>query len=129
VLPRADFVLLATPLTPETRGMISRERLARLRPGAGIVNMARGAIVDQDALCDALDAGRLSGAVLDVFTPEPLPPDSRVWTTRNLVVSPHVSCDDPATYTSLSLDLLLANLECWAAGRPMPNRIDTARWY
>ena len=129
VLPRADLLLLATPLTPQTKGILSRQRLALMKPTAGLVNIGRGALVDQDALCDALDAGKLAGAVLDVFTPEPLPPDSRVWTTRNLVVSPHVAADDPATYTPLSLDLLLKNLEAWAAGKPMPNRIDTQRWY
>lgn len=128
-LPEADILLLACPLTPETTGMISRARLARMKPTAGIVNMARGAIVDQEALCDALEAGRLGGAVLDVVTPEPLPPDSRIWDTPNLLLSPHVSVDDPHTYTPRSLDLFFTNFGHWLKGEPMPNRIDTRRGY
>jgi phosphoglycerate dehydrogenase-like enzyme len=129
VLPRADVLLLAAPLTPETKGILSRQRIALMKPEAGVVNLGRGGLVDQDALCDALEAGKLAGAVLDVFTPEPLPADSRVWTTRNLVVSPHVSADNPATYTPLSIDLLLDNLACWVEGKKLPNQIDPARWY
>ncbi len=129
VLPRADVLLLAMPLTPQTNGLMSRERLARLKPGAGFVNMARGAAVDQDALCDALDAGRIANAVIDVMVPEPLPPESRVWSTRNLLLAPHVSCDDPATYTPRSLDVFFANLALWRRGEKMPNAIDVSRWY
>jgi phosphoglycerate dehydrogenase-like enzyme len=129
VLPRADVLLLAAPLTPETKGMLSRARLALMKPSAGLVNIGRGGLVDQEAMCDALDAGKLAGAVLDVFTPEPLPADSRVWTTRNLVVSPHVAADNPATYTPLSIELLLDNLAAWIDGKKLPNQIDPARWY
>jgi phosphoglycerate dehydrogenase-like enzyme len=129
VLPEADILLLACPLTERTRNLVDRRRLALLKPGAGVVNMARGAVIDQDALCDALDAGRLGGAVLDVVVPEPLPPDSRVWTTRNLILVPHVSADDPRTYTPRSLDIFFANFARGLAGGDMPNRIDPARGY
>jgi glyoxylate/hydroxypyruvate reductase A len=129
VLPEADILLLTCPLTPATRGLISRERLALMKPTAGIVNMARGAVVDQDALCDALDEGRLAGAVLDVFVPEPLPPESRIWTTRNLLMAPHVSSDDPLTYTPRSLDVFFKNLAHYVAGEPLPNAVDLARGY
>ena len=124
VLPRADVLLIACPLTDETRGLISRDRLALLRPTAGVINMARGGIVDLDALCDQLDAGRLSGAVLDVVTPEPPPLDSRVWTTPNLIMTPHVSADDPLTYTPRSLDIFFENLRSWLDGEPPPNLVD-----
>jgi glyoxylate/hydroxypyruvate reductase A len=109
--------------------MITRGLLSLLPPHAGVVTMARGAVLDQDALCDLLEAGRLSGAVLDVFDPEPIPPGHRLWRTPNLVISPHVSCDDPESYVPRTLDLLFRNLAAWREGRPMPNEVDRARGY
>jgi phosphoglycerate dehydrogenase-like enzyme len=129
VLPRTEFLVLACPLTEATRGMMDRRRLNLLPRDAGVVNIGRGALVDQDALCDLLDNGHLSGAVLDVFTPEPIPPGHRLWTTRNLIISPHTSVDDPATYNPHSLDLFFANLRARQDGRPMPNLFDPARGY
>jgi phosphoglycerate dehydrogenase-like enzyme len=93
------------------------------------VNIGRGALVDQDALCDLLDDGHLSGAVLDVFTPEPIPQGHRLWTTRNVIISPHTSVDNPPTYNADSLDLFFANLRAWREGKPMPNLFDTIRGY
>ena len=129
VLPRTEFLVLACPLTDATRGLMDRRRLGLLPSGAGLVNIGRGALIDQDALCDLLDAGQLSGAVLDVFTPEPIPPGHRLWTTRNLIISPHTSVDDPNTYNPRSLDLFFDNLRAWREGRPMPNLFDPARGY
>ncbi|GAC1337282.1 MAG: D-2-hydroxyacid dehydrogenase [Acetobacteraceae bacterium] len=129
VLPEAEFLVLATPLTAQTRGLLSRARIALLPPGAGVVNIGRGGIVDQDAVLDALDADRLGGAVLDVFDPEPVPPGHRVWTTRNLIVTPHTSADDPNTYNPRSLDIFFENLHAWQNGSPLPNRFDVARGY
>lgn len=128
-LPRADFLVLACPLTPATRGLADRRRLGLLPEGAGVVNIGRGRLLDQDALCDLLDGGHLGGAVLDVAHPEPLPPTHRLWRTKNLIVTPHVSCDDPATYTARSLAILFANLRAWRAGEKLPNRVDLARCY
>lgn len=128
-LPEAEFLLLATPLTEATRGLLDRRRIGLLPPGAGVINIGRGALLDQDALCDALDEGRLGGAVLDVFTPEPVPRGHRLWTTRNLVMTPHVSADDPRTYNPLSLDLFRANVRAWREGKALPNRFDTGRGY
>jgi phosphoglycerate dehydrogenase-like enzyme len=129
VLPLTEFLVLACPLTDATRGMITRERLMALPRGAGVVNIGRGALVDQDALCDLLDDGYLSGAVLDVFTPEPIPTGHRLWNTRNLIISPHTSVDDPDTYNSHSLDLFFDNLRAWREERRMPNLFDPARGY
>ena len=129
VLAEAEFLLLACPLTAATRGLINRDRLEALPSGAGLVNIGRGELVDQDALCDLLDNGHLSGAVLDVFTPEPIPRLHRLWSTPNLIVSPHTSADDPATYNPHSLDIFLDNLRAWNDGRPLPNRFDIARGY
>jgi glyoxylate/hydroxypyruvate reductase len=129
VLPETEFLVLACPLTDATRGLIDRRRLALLPPDAGLVNIGRGELLDQDALCDRLDDGHLSGAVLDVFTPEPIPPDHRLWSTPNLIISPHTSADDPATYNPHSLDIFLVNLRAWRDGRPLPNRFDIVRGY
>jgi glyoxylate/hydroxypyruvate reductase len=129
VLPETDILVLATPLTEATRDMMTRARLALLPRGAALVNIGRGALIDQDALCDMLDAEALSGAVLDVFVPEPVPPGHRLWTTKNLVMTPHVSCDDPAHYNERSLDIFLANLRADRSGAELPNRFDTVRGY
>lgn len=129
VLPGADVLVLAMPLTPATRGMITRGLLSLLPLRAGVVNLARGGVVDQDALCDMLEAGRLSGAVLDVFDPEPIPPGHRLWRTPNLIITPHVSSDDPETYNPRTLDIFFRNLAAWRAGEPMPNEVDRARGY
>jgi phosphoglycerate dehydrogenase-like enzyme len=129
VLPEAEFVVLATPLTSQTRGLLSRDRIAKMPPGAGVVNVGRGALADQEALLDALDSGHLGGAVLDVFDPEPIPPGHRLWTTRNLIITPHTSADDPNTYNALSLDIFFENLRALRDGKPLPNRFDVARGY
>ena len=75
MLPETEFLVLACPLTNATRGLMNRDRLERLPSGAGLLNIGRGELIDQDALCDLLDSGHLSGAVLDVFKPEPIPPE------------------------------------------------------
>lgn len=129
VLAGTEFLVLACPLTDATRGLIDRRRLGLLPKGAGIVNIGRGELVDQDALCDLLESDHLSGAVLDVFTPEPIPEGHRLWTTPNLIISPHTSADDPATYNPRSLDIFLDNLRAYQDGKPLPNRFDIARGY
>jgi len=129
VLPAADMLVLAMPLTARTRGMFTRERLSLLKPGAGLVNIARGSVIDQEALCDMLDEGRLGGAVLDVFTPEPVPAGHRLWRTRNLVMVPHCSSDDPDTYTPMTLDIFFRNLAALRAGKRLPTEIDIVQGY
>ena len=129
VLPETDFLVLACPLTPLTRGILDRRRIALLPPSASVVNIGRGPLLDQDALCDALDAETVAGAFLDVFVPEPIPTGHRLWTTRNLVVSPHVSSDDPTTYNARSLDVLIENVRAFEAGRALPNLFDREKGY
>jgi phosphoglycerate dehydrogenase-like enzyme len=128
VLPDADFVVVAAPLTPETRGVMNRARLALLKPEAGLINVGRAPLVDYEALCDMLSDGRLAGAVLDVFDSEPLRADSPLWSTTNLVVTPHVSCDDPR-YMDLLLDRWFGNFERFLAGKPLRNRVDRKLGY
>jgi phosphoglycerate dehydrogenase-like enzyme len=129
VLPATECLVLACPLTAATRGLMDRRRLSLLARDAGIVNIGRGQLLDQDALCDRLDDGHLSGAVLDVFTPEPIPPGHRLWSTPNLIISPHTSADDPGTYNPRSLDIFFDNLRAWRNGETLPNRFDTVRGY
>jgi glyoxylate/hydroxypyruvate reductase len=129
VLPATEFLVLACPLTAATRNLLDRRRIALLPAGAGVINIGRGALVDQEALCDRLDAGTLCGAVLDVFTPEPIPKGHRLWSTRDLIISPHTSADDPNTYNPISLDIFFDNLRAWQEERPLPNRFDIQRGY
>ena len=129
VLRHTEFLVLACPLTEDTRELLDRRRIALLPRGAGVVNVGRGGLVEQDALLDALDTGHLGGAVLDVFTPEPVPSDHRLWRTPNLVMTPHMSSDDPGTYVARSLDIFFANLAARTDGRPLPNQVDVVRGY
>lgn len=129
VLPQADFVIAATPDTPETRNLLDRRRLGLLKPSAGVVNIGRQSVMDYDALCDMLDAGALSAAILDVFEVEPLPSPSRIWTTRNLVVTPHISADDGDAYVPLTLDLFFRNFERFVAGEPLLNVVNPKLGY
>ncbi|MSP83988.1 MAG: D-2-hydroxyacid dehydrogenase [Alphaproteobacteria bacterium] len=128
-LGRADFVVVAAPATAATEHLIDRRRLGLMRPGAGLVNIGRAAVVDYDALCDALVAGRLGGAILDVFNPEPLPAESRLWHTPRLVIVPHVSSDDANSYADRVLDLFFENAARLLASRPLRNRVVPSRQY
>jgi phosphoglycerate dehydrogenase-like enzyme len=128
VLPKADFVIVTTPLTAETRGLINRERINLLKPGAGFVNIGRSPIVDYVALRERLEKEELGGAVLDVFDQEPLPPDSPYWTTKNLVVLPHISCDDPR-YIEHLLDFWFENFERFLAGKKLKNIVNRQLGY
>lgn len=119
-LPGADWLLLACPLTAQTEGMVDAQALALLPAHAQLVNVARGEIVDQPALVDALRSGRLGGAFLDVFAQEPLPADSPLWTLANVIVTPHsagISDGNAARVQRLFLD----NLRRWRAGEPLHN--------
>jgi glyoxylate reductase len=118
-LERADFVSIHAPLTPETRHLIDADALAHMKPTAILVNTARGPIVDHDALADALRAGRLAGAGLDVTDPEPLPPGHPLYATPNLLVVPHIGSATTTARAAMAdraVDNLLAGLD----GRPMP---------
>lgn len=129
VLPQADFLLIAAPLTEDTRGLIGAAKLDLLKPGCGIVNMGRARIMDYDALAERLADGRIGGAILDVFDPEPLPAESPLWSTPNLIIVPHCSSDDPERYMPAVLDMFFENLGRYLSGRPLRNRIDLGRQY
>ncbi len=129
VLPETEFLLLACPLTPLTRGILDYRRLSLLPPGAGVVNIGRGPLIVEDALADLLLSGHLGGAILDVFATEPLPPAHRFWRTPNLIVTPHISADDPTTYNPRTLDRFFTALAALRRGETPPNTVDRARGY
>ncbi len=128
VLPKADFVVVTTPLTPETRNLLSRARLDLLKPEAGVVNIGRSPVMDYEALREKLAKGEIAGAVLDVFQPEPLPADSPFWETPNLIALPHVSCDDPR-YIEHLFDFWFENLKRHLAGKKLTNIVDRKLGY
>lgn len=109
LLPRADFVVLACPLTDETRGLIGAAALAAMKPTAHIVNVARGRVVDEPALIAALQAGRIAGAALDVTVDEPLPEASPLWTMPNVLITPHTG-GETHKYEDNVLDMMMENL-------------------
>ncbi len=126
VLPATDVLILTTPLTPATIGLLDRRRLELLPDGAVIVNIARGPVIDTSALAGVLadglpGGGRLGGAALDVTDPEPLPADSPLWDRADVLISPH-SASTVATENETLTRLFLDNLERWRAGQPLRNR-------
>jgi len=127
-LAEADFVMVAVPLSDATRGLISAAALQRIKPGAVLVDLSRGGIVETDALLAALDDARLKAAALDVFETEPLPADSPLWDRPDILISPHCS----ATYDGWeekALTLFAENLARWRAGQPLENVVDPVRGY
>lgn len=128
LLPRADFVLVSAPHTEASRGMLGAQELAMLKAGAGLVNYSRAGLVDYDALRAKLVAGEMS-AVLDVFDPEPLPEESPLWHTPNVIITPHCSSDDREQYTPRTLDLVMANMQRLIDGRPLRNRVSRKHQY
>lgn len=128
-LPKADVLVLAAPFTADTSELMTRERLMRLPKGAIVVNVARGALLDEDALADLLEGGRLRGAALDVFREEPLPASSRLWSLPNALIMPHVSPVSPRRYWPRQLDLFLANWHRYDRGEPLLNLVDKTAGY
>ncbi|HVE53862.1 MAG TPA: D-2-hydroxyacid dehydrogenase [Ramlibacter sp.] len=119
-LPDADWLLLACPLTDATRGLVGAPELALLPPHAGLVNVARGEVVDEHALVDALRAGRLAGAYLDVFAHEPLPADSALWDLPNVIATPHSAGFSDGNEERVAR-MFLDNLSRWLRGEPLAN--------
>ena len=117
-----DALVLAVPLTPETRQLVDASVFAAMRPGAWLVNIARGEIVDEDALIESLRSGHLGGAGLDVFTTEPLPETSPLWDFRNVIITPHSSGTSQRTYQR-AIDIFTDNLGRFVAGAPLRNPV------
>ena len=130
LLPSADLLVMSLPDTSETRDILNRERLALLPEGAYVVNVGRGSAIDEDALCESLNSGRLGGAALDVFKTEPLPSDSKLWNTKNLLITPHVAGNLTLEHTlNVNVDMFCKNLLNYAKGLPLNNLIDKNKGY
>ena len=122
----ADFIALTVPLTEATRCLIGAAELAAMKPSAWLINIARGPVVDETALLDALRGGRLGGAVLDVFDEEPLPRGHPLWVLDNVVVTPHIS--GPSTPDEIA-PVFAANLARYLADRPLRHVVNRRRAY
>jgi phosphoglycerate dehydrogenase-like enzyme len=122
LLERADLLVLACPLTPETHHLIGREQFARMKRSAVIVNIARGAVMVEEDLIDALKSGVIAGAGLDVFATEPLPADNRLWSLPNVIVTPHVSYLAGENEAAM-LDEFGENLRLYLEGEPLLNAL------
>ena len=128
LLSEADYVVLALPHTAETEGLVGAAELAAMRPGAVLVNVARGKVVDEAALVEALRSGRLGGAALDVFAQEPLSAESPLWDLPNVLVSPHSASTADSENAKIT-DLFCENLQRYVSGRLLLNIFDRERGY
>jgi phosphoglycerate dehydrogenase-like enzyme len=127
-LPGADYVVLALPLTPETRGLFGSAALRQMKSTARLINVGRGAVADEAALAEAVRSRRIGGAALDVFADEPLPSTSPFWNLPGVIVSPHMSGDYIGWQAAVSA-LFVDNFRRWRSGEPLRNVVDKARGY
>lgn len=128
VIAESDFVVLAAPLTPATRGLMNAERIAQMKPAAVLINVSRGALVDEPALVDALQSDRIRGAALDVFATEPLPAEHPLWQLDNALISPH-SADHTTDSHDRAMTFFLENLGRFERGEALENVVDKDEQY
>ena len=128
VLPRADYVLLSTPVTPATSALINAERLAKMKADAYLINVGRGTLVDEPALIEALKAHRIAGAALDVFEEEPLPEESPFWSLDNVLITPHTAGVTEGLWER-HYNLIAENLRRFNDGRPLLSEVDKKQGY
>lgn len=130
ILPKTEILVMALPSTPDTIGILSRERIALLPKDAIVVNVGRGTAIDQEALMDALNNDQLAGAAIDVMVPEPLPTDHPLWDTKNLLLTPHISGNMSLGITcDLDVAMFCEDLENYAAGRPLKRYVNRKLGY
>ena len=129
VLPVADFLYLAVPETEETIGLIDRTRLDSLKHTCGIVNIGRQSVLDYKALKIKLEKNELAGVILDVFSKEPIPKDSKLWDVPNLVITPHISSDSQGNYIEMVLKIFFKNLKLFIENKELINQIDKKLGY
>ena len=129
ILPVADFLYLAVPETEETKGLINKERLDNLKPTCGIVNIGRQSVLDYETLKVKLEKNEIAGAILDVFAHEPIPKDSNLWDTPNLIITPHISSDSQGNYIEMVLKIFFKNLKLFIKNKKLINQIDRKLGY
>lgn len=130
VLRETELLVMCLPRTTETEGVLSKERMDILPQGAYIVNVGRGSAIDESALIENLENEKLAGAALDVFANEPLPEESPLWTTKNLIITPHVAGNLTLDYTlDKNVEMFCENLVNYAEGRPLKHVVDKVRGY
>ena len=129
LLPRADFVIVTTPHTPETAGMWHQSRFKRMKNTAYFINIARGKTTRIDDLADAIENGEIGGCGLDVYEIEPLPSNHRLWTLPNVLLTPHIAVREAENLPERRFQILLENARRFAAGQPLKNIVDKSRWY
>ena len=130
ILPQTDLLAMSLPSTPETKGILSRERMSLLPEGAYIVNVGRGSAIDEDALADNLESGHIAAAALDVFQTEPLPSSSRLWKTKNLLITPHVAGNMTLAHTrNKNVQMFIEDLHNFATGKPLHYLVDRKLGY
>jgi phosphoglycerate dehydrogenase-like enzyme len=128
ILPQADYVLLCTPVTPATTGIMNAARLSKMKPDAYLINVARGPLIDESALLDALQHRRIAGAALDVFNEEPLPANSPFWSLDNILITPHTAAVTDRLWER-HYRLIVDNMKRFLAGQPLMNQVDKHRGY
>jgi phosphoglycerate dehydrogenase-like enzyme len=128
LLSESDFVVICVPLTPETNGLIGEEELGAMKPSAYLINVARGKIVDEEALVKALQEKRIAGAGLDVFATEPLPTDSKLWELPNVILSPHIS-GGMEDYSEQATGIFCENLKRYLRGERLINVVSKEKGY
>ncbi len=128
VLGNTDYLVVCLPLTTVTRGLVNESMLEALKPGAALIDVSRGGVVVEKAVVSALESGRLRGAALDVFECQPLPINSSLWGSKNVLITPHVSGTSPH-YIERALDIFLANLECLRRGDDALTPVDLNAGY
>jgi phosphoglycerate dehydrogenase-like enzyme len=129
VLADADFLYLAVPETKETIGLINKQRLDKLKPTCGIVNIGRQSVLDYDSLKNKLENNEIAGAILDVFSEEPIQKESKLWDTPNLIITPHVSSDSEGNYIEMVLKIFFKNLKLFLENKKLVNLIDKKLGY
>ena len=129
VLPSADFLYLAVPETEETKGLINKTRLDSLKSTCGIVNIGRHSVLDYKSLRIKLEKNEIAGAILDVFSHEPIPKDSYLWDTPNLIITPHISSDSQGNYIEMVLKIFFKNLKLFLEKKELINQIDRKLGY
>ena len=130
ILPSTDLLAMSLPDTSETRDILNKERIALMPQGSFIVNVGRGSAIDEDALAEALESGHIAGAALDVFKTEPLPAESPLWKTKNLLITPHVAGNLTLEHTlDMNVSMFCEDLLLYASGQPLKHEVDRKKGY